>query len=94
MTAGSPSAQSRGPRTAIAAPRRYQNQVLLCAGADCPCGSDRERIRFRDRTRPGRGRLAEKAGALGVIDQLPKPIDQRALLRLVALHCEKVRFSA
>ena len=35
----------------------------------------------------GDGRLSEKAQALGVIDQLPKPIDHRALLRLAAQCC-------
>ena len=35
----------------------------------------------------GDGRLDEKAEALGVVDQLPKPIDQRALLRFAAIHC-------
>lgn len=35
----------------------------------------------------GDGRLDEKAEALGIVDQLPKPIDQQALLRLVADHC-------
>jgi CheY-like chemotaxis protein len=35
----------------------------------------------------GDGRLAEKAHALGVKAQLPKPIDQKALLALVATHC-------
>jgi twitching motility two-component system response regulator PilH len=39
----------------------------------------------------GDGRLAEKAEALGVVDQLAKPIDQRALLRLVARHCDAYR---
>jgi twitching motility two-component system response regulator PilH len=34
----------------------------------------------------GDGRLVEKAEALGIIDQLPKPIDHAALLGLVA-HC-------
>jgi CheY-like chemotaxis protein len=37
----------------------------------------------------GDGRLDEKAAALGVVDQLPKPIDQAALLELVALHYER-----
>jgi twitching motility two-component system response regulator PilH len=36
----------------------------------------------------GDGRLAEKGEALGIVDQLPKPIDQKALLRLVTHHCE------
>jgi twitching motility two-component system response regulator PilH len=35
----------------------------------------------------GDGRLAEKAHALGVRAQLAKPIDQKALLALVAAHC-------
>lgn len=34
------------------------------------------------------GRLDEKAEALGIVDQLLKPIDQRALLKLVAYHCD------
>ena len=34
----------------------------------------------------GDGRLAEKADALAIADELPKPIDRRALLRLVARH--------
>jgi CheY-like chemotaxis protein len=38
----------------------------------------------------GDGRLDEKAEALGVVDQLPKPIDHRALLRLVAHHCAQL----
>ncbi len=37
----------------------------------------------------GDGRLSEKAQALGVEAQLPKPIDQRALLAIVAQHCRK-----
>ena len=36
----------------------------------------------------GDGRLAEKADALAIADELPKPIDRRALLRLVARHCD------
>jgi len=39
----------------------------------------------------GDGRLDEKAEALGIVDQLPKPIDQRALLRLVAHLCDNQR---
>src|SRR5678816_3213558 len=35
----------------------------------------------------GDSRLDEKAEALGIVDQLPKPIDQRALLKLTAFHC-------
>ena len=35
----------------------------------------------------GDGRLDEKADALGILDQLAKPIDHVALLRLVARHC-------
>jgi len=35
----------------------------------------------------GDGRLPEKAEALGIQSQLQKPIDQRALLALVAHHC-------
>ena len=38
----------------------------------------------------GDGRLDEKAEALGIVDQLPKPIDQRTLLRLVAHYCEQL----
>lgn len=34
----------------------------------------------------GDGRLTEKADALAIVDQLPKPIDQRLLLALVARH--------
>lgn len=37
----------------------------------------------------GDGRLSEKAQALGIEGQLQKPIDQRALLALVARHCRK-----
>lgn len=35
----------------------------------------------------GDGRLDEKAEVLGIVDCLAKPIDQKALLRLVADHC-------
>lgn len=35
----------------------------------------------------GDNRLDEKAAALGVVDQLPKPIDPKLLLELAALHC-------
>ena len=35
----------------------------------------------------GDGRLDEKAEALRIVDWLPKPIDQGALIRLAALHC-------
>ena len=38
----------------------------------------------------GDGRLAEKADALAIADELPKPIDRRALLRLVARHCDNI----
>ena len=38
----------------------------------------------------GDGRLDEKAEALGVVDRLPKPIDQRALLSFAALHCSNL----
>ena len=34
----------------------------------------------------GDNRLDEKAEALGVVDRLPKPIDQKALLELAAIH--------
>lgn len=39
----------------------------------------------------GDGRLTEKGDALGIVDQLPKPIDQKALLRLVARYCDPYR---
>lgn len=42
----------------------------------------------------GDGRLDEKAAALGIVDQLAKPIDQKALLRLVAHNCEVARVNA
>jgi FixJ family two-component response regulator len=35
----------------------------------------------------GDGRLTEKASALGITDQLEKPIDYEALLELVARLC-------
>lgn len=37
----------------------------------------------------GDGRLPEKAEALGIQSQLQKPIDQKALLALVARHCRR-----
>jgi len=42
----------------------------------------------------GDGRIAEKAEALGIVAQLPKPIDHKALLRLVAHHCDEERAGA
>jgi CheY-like chemotaxis protein len=42
----------------------------------------------------GDGRLDEKAEALGIADQLAKPIDQRVLLRLVAHNCKVGRVNA
>ncbi len=39
----------------------------------------------------GDGRLDEKAEALGIVDQLPKPIDQKTLLKLVAHNCNGAR---
>ncbi len=38
----------------------------------------------------GDGRLPEKAKALGITGQLQKPIDQKALLGLIAHHCAVV----
>lgn len=35
----------------------------------------------------GDSHLDEKAEALGVVDRLPKPIDQKMLLALAARHC-------
>lgn len=35
----------------------------------------------------GDNRLDEKAAALGVVDQLPKPIDPKLLLERAAFHC-------
>jgi twitching motility two-component system response regulator PilH len=42
----------------------------------------------------GDGRLDEKAEALGIVDQLAKPIDQKVLLRLVAHSCKAGRVNA